>query len=136
MTTPMAPLPRYLQIAESLSRDIGSGRFGAGDRLPTERQLAAQFEVTVITLRKALAVLADRGLVDRRHGSGTYVTGESDRVGAYALFRLERNPQGGGLPTADLLSLTRSEATPDFPDAPHVWVIRRLRRLGRCAGRA
>ncbi len=125
----MTPLPRYLQIAESLSREIGTGRLPAGDRLPSERELAADYKVTVVTLRKALAVLAERGLIDRKHGSGTYVTGQSDPSGAYALFRLERHPKGGGVPGADLLSLTMEEDATAFPDAQHIWRIRRLRWL-------
>ena len=52
--------------------------------------------------------------------------------GAYALFRLER-PEGGGLPTADLLALTRRAKPGDLPDlgseAPMAWNIRRLRSL-------
>jgi GntR family transcriptional regulator len=68
--------------------------------------MAAQFDVAVGTLRKALASLEDKGLIERRQGSGNYVRRRKDVQSVYAQFRLER-PGGGGLPTADVIALTR-----------------------------
>jgi len=45
----------------------------AGDRLPSEAALSEMLGVSTITLREALSVLAHRGFIERRHGSGTYV---------------------------------------------------------------
>lgn len=125
-------LPTYLRIAERLTRDIVAGRLRPGDRLPPERNMAAHLGVTVTTLRKALAILTERGLLDRRQGSGnTILAGDTSR-GVYALFRLER-PEGGGLPTAELLSLVRRDKPADLPylgsAVPQAWNIRRLRFL-------
>jgi len=64
--------PLHLQIAALLEREIAAG-FRPGERLPGERALARRFGVSQLTLSKALAVLAEKGRVDRRHGSGTYV---------------------------------------------------------------
>ncbi|WP_224814636.1 GntR family transcriptional regulator [Hasllibacter sp. MH4015] len=126
-------LPTYLRIAEELTIDIGGGRLGEGDKLPPERQMAADFGVAVATLRKALQVLADRGLIDRRQGSGNYVLGGKSNVGTYALFRLERNPGGGGLPTARLLDMAKMTKPADIPDIgttlPFGIRMRRLRSL-------
>lgn len=131
--TPMAALPTYLRIAETLSIDIGAGRLAEGDRLPPERQFAADHGVSVTTLRKALKVLEDRGLIARRHGSGNYVTGSEDRARTYALFRLERADTGGGFPAADLISFTKTDKPNTLPylgSTSHTaWNIRRLRRL-------
>jgi GntR family transcriptional regulator len=131
--TPMGALPGYLRIAETLAIDIGAGRLSVGDKLPPERVLAGQHGVSVTTLRKALRVLADRGLIAARHGSGHYVTGARDRDGTYALFRLERHPEGGGLPGADLISVTQAAKPCGLPDTggdPSDGLhIRRLRRL-------
>jgi len=125
-------LPTYLRIAEMLTLDIAAGRLRPGDRLPPERAMAAEHRVTVTTLRKALDVLTDRALLDRRQGSGNYIRAGDVQQGAYALFRLERI-EGGGMPTAELLSLTRSDKPADLPDlgspAPHAWHMRRLRSL-------
>jgi GntR family transcriptional regulator len=128
-------LPTYLRIAEVVTRDIGAGRLKPGDKLPPERAMAAAHGVTVTTLRKALEVLTGRGLLDRRQGSGNYVLAGDVQQGAYALFRLER-PEGGGLPTAELIALTRRAKPADLPDlgsaARRAWHIRRLRSLDGC----
>ncbi len=125
-------LPSYLRIAETLTRDIGAGLLRPGDKLPTERGLAAKHGVTVTTLRKSLAVLTERGLLERRQGSGNYIRPGDATQGTYALFRLER-PEGGGLPTAELIALTRRDKSADLPDlgsdAAQAWNIRRLRSL-------
>ena len=125
-------LPTYLRIAEALTRDIGAGVLRPGDKLPTERALAAAHGVTVTTLRKSLNLLTERGLLERRQGSGNYVRAGGAAQGTYALFRLER-PEGGGLPTAELIALTRREKPAGLPylgsDAPRAWNIRRLRAL-------
>jgi GntR family transcriptional repressor for pyruvate dehydrogenase complex len=65
------------EITELLRRQIVSGDLTRGDRLPTEKALAAQFEVSQPTIREAVRALDAMGLVDVRHGSGTYVTGDS-----------------------------------------------------------
>jgi GntR family transcriptional regulator len=126
------PLPRYLQIAETLARDIAAGRLADGTRLPTERMLAADLGVAVGTLRQALADLADRGLLRRVQGSGNYVRARPDAPGIYAFFRLERVAGGPGLPRAEVLAfdrLPRPAPPPPPGPAPEAHRIRRLRRL-------
>ena len=54
-------LPVYVQIAELIIRDVSSGRLTNGDRLPPEREMAAEFKTSIGTLRKALAELANKG---------------------------------------------------------------------------
>ena len=126
-----ASLPRYLQIAEMLIRDIAAGRLARGERLPPERVMAAELGIAVGTLRHALSDLEARGLIERRQGSGNYVTGNAEGAGVYAFFRLELLA-GGGLPTAEVLSVKRlakpADALP-FGPAPDAHRIRRLRRL-------
>lgn len=69
----------YQNLAEHLTRQIASGVYGPGDRLPAERELAATFEVSRPTVREAIIALELDGLVDVRTGSGVYVTAEKDR---------------------------------------------------------
>jgi GntR family transcriptional regulator len=125
-------LPLYLQIAETLTIEIRSGKRPVGARLPPERQLAAEMQVTVTTLRKALKILDERGLLDRRQGSGNYVRDGRHDLGTYAFFRLELL-EGGGLPTADLLLLERVVKPGwlrDFASPSRdAWRLRRLRYL-------
>jgi GntR family transcriptional regulator len=124
-------LPAYLRIAEHLTIEIGTGRLSSGDRLPTERALAARYAVSMMTLRKALSVVTDRGLIERRHGSGNYVLGGKQNVGTYALFRLEAVPDGGGLPTAELISFDHLPKPHDLTDIGSAKTATRIRRLRR-----
>ena len=108
-------LPIYQQVSELLTREIAAGRLLDGQRLPPERAMAAEHGVTVRTLRKALAELTARGLLDRRQGSGNYVRVNDDVRSIYSMFRLELS-EGGGLPTARLLSLDAVDRRPaDYP---------------------
>ncbi len=64
---------KYRQIVEIIKREIRCGERAPGDKLPGQTQLAAQFEVSEITARRALDELTAAGLVERRHRSGSYV---------------------------------------------------------------
>ncbi len=66
-------LPKYIQISEMLIRDIAAGRLGDGMRLPPERDMAKSLDISVGTLRKALADLESKGALRRLQGSGNYV---------------------------------------------------------------
>lgn len=63
---------RWRQIAEDLSREIAEARFTEG-RLPTEPELAARFGVNRHTIRRAIGMLAEQGLVRVEQGRGTFV---------------------------------------------------------------
>lgn len=124
-------LPLYQQIAELLIRDIAAGRLIDGERLPPERDMAADLGIAVGTLRQALKSLTEKGLLHRVQGSGNYIRAKADAASVYALFRLER-VEGGGLPTARILSVDRcvkDPALPAFGSHPEGHRIRRLRFL-------
>ncbi len=107
-------LPIYVQIAELLIRDISAGRLIDGERLPPERDMAANLQVSVGTLRKSLAELEKKGMLERIQGSGNYVRETGTQNSVYAMFRLEL-PEGGGLPRADILSVDHQEKPSDLP---------------------
>ena len=65
--------PKYLYVADTLRREIAEGVFRDGQTLMTEEELRVRFQVSRQTVRQAIALLEDDGLVDRRRGSGTYV---------------------------------------------------------------
>ncbi len=69
----------YRQIATQLSALIASGEFAVGQRLPSERELAAQLGVSRPSLREALIALELEGLVEVRVGAGIWVTAASGR---------------------------------------------------------
>ncbi|TNE36999.1 MAG: GntR family transcriptional regulator [Alphaproteobacteria bacterium] len=66
-------LPRYQQVAAALMADIESGRSPVGSLLKTEYELCDEFNVSRYTVREALRLLFEAGLVSRRRGAGTVV---------------------------------------------------------------
>lgn len=66
-------IPRYREIAAEIARSIESGAWKAGEPIPSEAQFAVTFDVTRMTIRQALSVLAAQDLIERRQGSGTFV---------------------------------------------------------------
>lgn len=73
--TVSAKTPLFQSIAQALRVDIAEGAYAAGTKLPTEAALADRFGVNRHTVRHALELLADEGLVKSRRGSGTRVVG-------------------------------------------------------------
>jgi DNA-binding FadR family transcriptional regulator len=70
------PLPRRSlpsEIARLLRIQIGAGELITGGRLPPLRQMAADLGVSPTSLRRALGELVDEGLIEIRHGRGTFV---------------------------------------------------------------
>src|SRR5436190_20680635 len=63
----------WRQVADGIERGIADGRFAAGDKLPGEMEIAESYRVNRHTVRRALAALAERGIVRAERGSGTYV---------------------------------------------------------------
>lgn len=68
--------PMYIKIHNQLRRDIENHVYQVGDRIPAERQLAEQFNVSRMTLRQAIKTLEEEGILERRLGSGTYVASQ------------------------------------------------------------
>ena len=69
-----APGPLYLQIINSLKREISEGRLPAGTALPSFRGLAEDLLVSVITVKRAYEELEREGIIYRRQGLGTFVS--------------------------------------------------------------
>jgi len=61
----------YIQVADDLARRISQNEITR--KLPAERALAEEYEVSYITVRHAMTILRDRGLVVSIHGRGTFV---------------------------------------------------------------
>jgi GntR family transcriptional regulator, arabinose operon transcriptional repressor len=80
--------PLYLTIFERLCHDIAAGRYKSGQRFPSEAALVKRFNVSRITITRAVRELQQRGLVDRIAGSGTYVRDPVRRPRENLLFGL------------------------------------------------
>lgn len=68
------PTPLYAALEAQLAAGIAGGEFPVGSQLPTEDKLIQRFAVSRTTVRKAIQNLSDRGLIEIRRGTGTFVT--------------------------------------------------------------
>ena len=85
-----APGPLYLQIINSLKREVSEGRLPAGAPLPSFRRLAEDLLVSVITVKRAYEELEREGIIYRRQGLGTFVSDVApDRSRAVKTTRAE-----------------------------------------------
>ncbi len=69
-----SPLSAWGQIQRDLRHRIDAGEFAAGQRIPTEVELMAHYDVSRVTIRRSIRALTDEGYLRTRRGSGTYVT--------------------------------------------------------------
>jgi GntR family transcriptional regulator len=137
-TTSLAyAIPVYIQIAENLIAQIEAGELAPGDRLPPERDLSEKLGVNRMTLRRALRVLDAQGLIERRHGVGTYITARIDRQ-MDVVFRFTHGMQKRGYtPGALLISVEQialdAAAARQLAVSPSTsaYRIRRLRTLNQ-----
>ena len=63
----------YQELARKLIEELAAGKYAVGDRLPAERELSAEYDVSRPTVREAIIALEVQGLVEVRVGSGAYV---------------------------------------------------------------
>lgn len=63
---------KYFTLAEDLKRMILEGRIQAGEKLPSENELAERYQISRHTVRKALSILANEGYIYAEHGKGTF----------------------------------------------------------------
>lgn len=68
-----ARVPKYHRVADALRTEIRTGELHPGQRLPAETALVERFRVSLPTIRQALSVLRAEGLIESRHGIGTFV---------------------------------------------------------------
>lgn len=66
--------PLYVQLMEELETSIRNGVYKPGDKIMTEAEMAKEYGVSLITVRKAVGSLMEKGLVMRKQGKGTFVT--------------------------------------------------------------
>jgi GntR family transcriptional regulator len=86
-------VPLYYQLQEILKQDIEAGRWGLGERLPSEPELADSHGVSRVVVRRALAILADDRQIERLQGRGTYVARPKVAVRPGGLSRLLAQPR-------------------------------------------
>lgn len=104
-------VPAYIRIHDAVKKQIDDGFWEIGQRLPSERDLADDYEVSRMTLRQAITLLVEEGILERRVGSGTYVA--SHRVqekmrGTTSFTEIVRSQ--GKTPSSQVVSYQRKPA--------------------------
>ncbi|MHB8457112.1 MAG: GntR family transcriptional regulator [Acidimicrobiales bacterium] len=128
--------PKYLRIYEDLAARILAGEYRPAALLPSQRELSNQYGVTLMTLRQALQMLQDEGLIDARPGTGTFVA--APRY-AYDLGHLRSFAQDmafqGALVETQVISARTLVAPPPvaarlgLPKHGRAYAIRRVRLI-------
>ncbi len=105
---PATPTPAYRHIYERLSEQLRSGTYSPGQRLPSERQLADDLQVSRMTARAAVNLLAQRGLVERREREGIYAARPKiDQVLSSTAGLSQQLLQRGVTPGAQVVSFSK-----------------------------
>ncbi|MDP6345644.1 MAG: GntR family transcriptional regulator [Alphaproteobacteria bacterium] len=109
-----SPGSKKSNLIDAFIRTIENGFWQPGELMPTERQFADALPVSLGTVQSAFLRLTDAGLVQRKPGVGTRVTGSSDREGERLFLRFITG-DGSSLLPADVRSATIEETTADGP---------------------
>jgi DNA-binding GntR family transcriptional regulator len=131
-----SPVPLYFQVAEQLERAIADGELAPGDRIANEVTLASELGLSRPTMRQAIQLLVDKGLLVRKRGVGTQVVhGQIRRPVELTSLHDDLRRAGEG-PHTDVLACQRVEADElvaqelRLPAGSPVWTLERLRFAG------
>lgn len=126
---------RYHRIAEELRARIQSGEYSTGRVLPSESELSGEFGVSRVTVRKALEMLRDEGLVDARQGFGWFVAGDTVRQPLARLSTIEDQMRDSGVrPERKVLEFAFERAPRDVARALGSAQVLRVRRINLADG--
>lgn len=109
--SPTEYLPLYAQVKVLLVKRIGSGSWKPGQMLPSENELAVEYNVSQGTVRKALIALETDRMIVRRQGVGTFVARHSRDQALYQFFRMVDLDDNRLIPTSVVLSQRTLRAT-------------------------
>ena len=104
--------PLYLQIRDLLTQSLDAAEWKPGEAIPSEIELAARYQVSQGTVRKAIDALAAENLLVRRQGKGTFVaTHTEDKSSVFRFLRIRRNDGVDEAPHSHLLDVRRGKAS-------------------------
>jgi GntR family transcriptional regulator len=128
---------RYGKLALALRDRIVQGEWTPGEVIPAESSLAQSYGVALGTIRQALALLVEDGVLQRRHGKGTFVTKGVDGASMMRFFRFRgvddassEAPQSRILSSRLRTATTQEAHTFDIAKTAQVLQLERLRSLG------
>lgn len=106
----MPSQPLYKQVKDQIVESLIRNEWRPGKMIPSEKQLAARYEVGISTVRAATGELAASGVLIRAQGKGTYVAHHSARDNTYRFFNVVRNNGDKEPFYRELLSLRKERA--------------------------
>ncbi|MFC4006031.1 GntR family transcriptional regulator [Nonomuraea purpurea] len=104
--------PKYQAIYRDLLAQIDTGEYAAGQPLPSQRELADHYGVSLMTVRQALQRLSTEGRIEQRHGLGTFVAGTVIPYQLNNLGSLAEDLAEQGIDLQTVLLGVRQEAAP------------------------
>lgn len=110
---PGGPAPLYKQLQKALRDAINAKVLAPDDALPAERDLAAEYGISRITVRKALDGLVGEGLLTRRQGAGTFVAARVEKNFSKLSSFTEDMISRGRTPHSTWLTKSRGAVTPE-----------------------
>lgn len=105
-----AGISLHEQVRNTLLFEIESGGFPDDGRLPSETELCERFNVSRITVRRAVADLEAMGMLTRRQGKGTFATPPRSTIGTMAMGGFSDHMSGGGEMSRRIIRATTSAA--------------------------
>jgi GntR family transcriptional regulator len=128
--------PFYAQIQGIIEREIISGRLKPGNRVPSELKIAATYDVSRVTVRKALDTLVARNMLYRQPGKGTFVSEHGMTYEFSTMLSFSRNLRSRGFHVrTEILDQTLIPASAEIagelriPPGAEVVYVRRLRHV-------
>jgi len=109
-----SPIPLYRQLADRLLSDIDAGTYAVDAKIPSEHELADEFAIGRPTVRQATDLLVRQGRLERRRGSGTYVTAAAPAIDVFSLAGTSAALLGSDL-SASLELLSSATALSSYP---------------------
>ncbi|MCW2789582.1 MAG: GntR family transcriptional regulator [Aeromicrobium sp.] len=132
-----SPVPLYFQIAEQFERAIIDGTIAPGERIDNEVALAQKLGLSRPTMRQAIQVLVDKGMLVRKRGVGTQVVHGKIRRSVELTSLFDDLSAAGQKPRTDVLAVGKVPADEDvarelqLSKGADVWSLERLRWVDR-----
>ena len=97
-------LPAYQRLRDDIARRVAAGEWGPDVALPSDNRLAAEHSLSVGTVRKALQILTEEGLLERRQGSGTFLRKPAFDATLFRFFQVREHGTKASMPSSRLIS--------------------------------
>jgi GntR family transcriptional regulator len=101
---PLLGQSRYGKLAAAMKDRIVQGEWQPGQMIPSEAGLSQEYGVALGTIRQALALLVEDGVLQRHHGKGTFVTKGLDSASMMRFFRFQNTDEPNAQPQSKILA--------------------------------